>query len=128
LGGLNFIKQSHGVNPLSEQEILYRRIPESLAERGKPSLSIFEAYKSADPDGLSLQRECCTPQGAAATGRAGRQYYTCQATVGDIEQIDGLTVFADSNEHALIPEINSDLRNSSDSAGALKAKQWARLL
>ena len=86
----------------------------------------FKPHQTQDADGLSLSRECCTAVGAAATGRLGKAFYVAEATVVEVERIDGLTVRADRDDHALIPQMTSALRNSNDKADKLRCEEWAR--
>jgi hypothetical protein len=119
------MNQVSEVNPLRANEALYRRIPDVWKDL---RLDAFLPHKSEDVDGLSLSREAVGPQGAAATGILGKIYHVAQAVVCDVEQIGGLTVFADSDAHALIPEMNSALRQSTNSVDKEKRKEWARAL
>jgi hypothetical protein len=119
------MNQAPDVNPLRANEALYRRIPDVWRDL---RLDAFLPHKSEDVDGLSLSREAVGPQGAAATGALGKIYHVTQALVSDIEQIRGLTVFADSDTHALIPEMNSGLRQSTAPVDKEKRKEWARAL
>jgi hypothetical protein len=119
------MNQAPGVNPLRANEALYRRIPDVWKDL---RLDAFLPHKSEDVDGLSLSRETVGPQGAAATGVSGKIYHITQALVSEIEQIGGLTVFADSDTHALIPEMDSALRQSTDPVDKGRRKEWARSL
>jgi hypothetical protein len=116
------------VNPLSQNEIVYRRIPLSQMDNGQVQLVAFKPHETQDTDGLSLSRECCGPSGAAATGLAPKQFMVAQTLVAEVEQIDGLTVHADSDDHALVPQMTSALRRSKVQADRLKCETWARQL
>jgi hypothetical protein len=119
------MNQAPEVNPLRADEAVYRRIPDVWKDL---RLDAFLPHKSEDVDGLSLSREVVGPQGAAATGISGKIYHITQSLVSDIEQIRGLTVFADSDTHALIPEMNSALRQSTAPLDKEQRKEWARAL
>lgn len=119
------MNQSSGVNPLHLEEAVFRRLPETW--RNLPRVA-FLPHETADTDGLSLSREIVGAQGTAATGGVGKHYYVAEATVGGIEEIQGLTVFADTDRHALIPELNSQLRRSKAAADKDKRDEFARLL
>jgi hypothetical protein len=119
------MNQASGVNPLRANEAVYRRIPDVWKDL---RLDAFLPHKSEDVDGLSLSREAVGAQGTAATGGLGKIYHVTQAIVADIELIGGLTVFADSDTHAMIPEMNSSLRQSTNPVDKQRRKEWARAL
>ncbi len=103
------MNQLPGVNALTAEEAIFRRLPEAWKDLPRVA---FLPHETADTDGLSLSRESAGAEGTAATGTSGKNYYVAATKVGGIEEIPGLTVFADTNSHALIPELNSQLRRS----------------
>jgi hypothetical protein len=119
------MNQSSGVNSLRFQEAVFRRLPETWKDLPRVA---FLPHETADTDGLSLSREIIGAQGTAETGASGKSYYVAESTVGAIEGIPGLTVFADTDTHAVIPELNSQLRQSKIAADKNRRDEWARLL
>lgn len=119
------MNQSSGVTALRLDEAVFRRLPETWKDLPRVA---FLPHETADTDGLSLSRQTVGAEGTAATGAAGKRYYVAEATVGGVEGIPGLTVFADSDSHAVIPEMNSKLRRSKLAADKDRRDEWARLL
>jgi hypothetical protein len=119
------MNQAQGVDPLRAEEMMYRRVPVVWKDL---RLDAFLPHKTEDIDGLSLSREKVGPEGAAATGLSGKLYYTVDAAISEVERIERLTVFADSDTHALIPEMNSALRQSTDPEVKKRRNEYARAL
>lgn len=117
--------ENSDVNPIAENEVLYRRIPEVWCGTNQLVLEAFLPTKS-DTDGLSLARECVGAVGAAATGRQGKQFYVGELRPTDLPQ--GLSIIADANEHAFIPEMNHAARQSDVKETREQLRQWAEIL
>lgn len=116
-----------GVVPVSEDELVYRRVPEAFVDGSAPSLEAFLPHKTKDVDGLSLSRQHVGAEGAAATGAAGKNHFAAELVAADI-RVKGLTVYADTDDHALIPEMNSAARQSRDKEIKVRLTTWAREL
>jgi hypothetical protein len=119
------MKQLPGVKALTAEEVVFRRLPE--AWKDLPRIA-FLPHETADSDGLSLSRQTVGAQGTAATGASGKRYYVAATRVVGIEAIPGLSVFADTDSHALIPEMNSQLRRSREASDKNRRDEWARHL
>jgi hypothetical protein len=119
------MKQLPGVRQLTAQEAIFRRLPEAWKDLPRVA---FLPHETADSDGLSLSRETVGAEGTAATGASGKTYYVARTNVAGIEAIPGLSVFADTDSHALVPELNSELRRSRNAADKNKRDEWARFL
>ena len=103
------------LGPVSADEIVYRRIPESyfVGERVSP-----QAFRPSDQDttGLSLFRaKGITPEEVAAKGRAGKRYWIASLRVSDL-QARGFDVKPDPSDqdgpsHALFPSLTAVTRD-----------------
>ena len=105
-------------NPLSDDEVVYRRLPANPqfydASHGIVKEAAFRPTP-ADTDGLSLSREVVGPAGAAATGQSGKAFFVAALRVGSIRAA-GLDVVADRDDHALLPDLTNARRQSADRA------------
>jgi hypothetical protein len=118
-----------GVNPLTAEERIYRRIAKTFV--GQDGLPTGIAFKPTDRDvdGLSLSREVCGDTGCAATGKLGKQFHVATTTVAAVETaMPPLNVFADADDHALIPELNAQLKSSKDQTDRLRLESWMQHL
>lgn len=100
------------LDQVGDDEILYRRIPShwynSLTDPKLPAMA-FRPHKTADPDGLSLERARYKTAEEAAVGRPGKAYHVAAVRAGDLRDL-GLTMsVTDHNNpsHVVIPELNS---------------------
>jgi hypothetical protein len=120
--------QAPGVKSLTPEEVVYRRIAMAFVDGGMPQVVAFKPHETQDVNGLSLSRAAVGPTGAAATGRTGKAFLIAEAMVAEVEQIKDLSVHADTDDHALIPQMNSALRASKNSQDKLRLEEWAREL
>lgn len=112
-----------GVERIDDDELLCRRIPvawhdPSINER--PSPQAFRPRKD-DTSGLSLTREKYhTPEEAAASGRAGKQYFVALVRVGDL-RASGIRVEPDPTDeasgHVVLPDLTYETRDSPPQRG-----------
>jgi hypothetical protein len=105
------------VSPLRDDELVFRRLPAhpqyfDPAKRVAKALA-FRPTKS-DTDGLSLARQCVGPEGAAALGSQGKQFYVAVLRVSDIVRKLGLDLKADRDDHAVVSELTHAARESKD--------------
>ena len=106
------------MNPLAADELLYRRLPANPNYRNPATgfpLELAFQPTPADTDGLSLSRERVGPAGAAATGRADREFFVATLRVADLTAL-GLTVVPDRDDHVVITDLTHDRRQSRDPA------------
>ena len=105
------------IQPLSEQELLYRRLPMNPSYFDASARVVHElAFQPEwhDVDGLSVSRECLGPEGAAASGAMGRSFYVATLRVSDLVGKLGLTLVADRDDHAVITELTYERRRSKE--------------
>lgn len=114
-----------GINPIGENEVLYRRISVAHYVNDEVLLEAFLPTPS-DDDGLSLAREVLGPSGAAATGRNDRQFYVAEIRRSDLPE--GVTIIPDSDTHAFIPQLTHQTRRSQEKQISDQVKQRAEIL
>jgi hypothetical protein len=106
------------IPPLTDDELLYRRLPAHPQYYDSQRRLVKEvAFRptAADSNGLSVSRQCVGPEGAAAEGRLGKQFYVAAVRAGDVTGL-GLTIVADRPDHALITDLTHERRQSADRA------------
>lgn len=113
-------------SPISDDEILFRRIPEMWYKRDIGYLSPL-AFRpnEADATGLSVGRGAFhSAEAEAAKGRAGKKYYVAVLKASDIRQA-GATIVPRPLEsdpaHAEIPELTYDQRKTDDAERIMHA-------
>ena len=78
-----------GIEPITDDELLYRRIPASMgwysASAGL-SPQAFAPHATNDITGLSVSRAKYKSIQAAAKGRPGKSYYVAILRAGDLRQ------------------------------------------
>jgi hypothetical protein len=116
-----------GSEPISPDEILYRRIPESEEwynpDSGVTEIQTFRPTK-ADDTGLSLSRaKYRTPEQVGAEGRAGKLYWVAALVASDVTAA-GVEVVprptAENPGHSEAPSLNYQNRKSNESVIATK--------
>lgn len=125
--------QLDATDPIADDEILYRRVPESQMAQteedglpNEPSAQGFSPGKN-DTDGLSLCRGSYKTIEEAAVGRAGKTYYVAVLAAADLRR-NGIEVVPtprpDDPGHASIPALNPNDRKTNK----VKVKEMYRLI
>lgn len=116
---------ANGTEPLTDDELLYRRIPASQNWYTESVLSpeAYRPHKKQDIDGLSLWRaKHKSLEEVAHEGRPGREYYVAVLRVADLRE-HGVQVVATANTggvgHVSLPALNAENRRTPE-ARALK--------
>lgn len=108
-----------GSEPIADDEILYRRIPESTGwyqpKLDKPvARHAFRPNKS-DVDGISLWRATYVSIEQAAQGKPGKRYYVALLEAGELRKY-GIDVVPDVEGslpgHAVIPKLHHEDQKS----------------
>jgi len=102
--------------PISEDELLYRRIPASSGWYA-PATGLrpetFAPHRTADETGLSVYRARFKSIKEAERGRAGKSYYVAVLRAGDLRshgiRIEPSPIFGDPG-HAELPDLNPAVR------------------
>jgi len=115
-----------GTEPLSDDELLYRRIPVSQGwyTEGVLSPEAYGPHRERDVDGISFWRAKCRCLDEAARGRPGKDYYVAVIRVGDLRErgIEPVsTPHKGGGGHVSLPALNAENRRSPE-AQALKAR------
>jgi hypothetical protein len=102
-----------GSEPISDDEILYRRIPAGCGwydptQSDRPSPYAFRANRQ-DSDGISLSREkYSSPEDVCGRAREGKEYFVAELRAGDLRN-KGLTLrpapLANDPGHCVLTEI-----------------------
>lgn len=107
-----------GEEPITDEEILYRRIPVSQNYYDPATKDLSpEAFhpRSFDDTGISVYRKKYTPIEKAAIGRPGKSYYIGELHAGDIRKV-GLVVRPsprpNDSGHAEIPDLTYENRRT----------------
>jgi hypothetical protein len=112
------------MEPIDDDEILYRRIPVSTnwysPDTRILSPEAFSPHKDQDPTGLSISRGKYKSAEQAAQGRSGKTYFIAVLRAGDLKKA-GINAtprpeLADGKHdaaHAELPELNSGNRKDS---------------
>jgi hypothetical protein len=110
---------ANGTEPILDDELLYRRIPESTGWYA-PSLKPFlspEAFRpnAEDVTGLSVSRATYKTIEDAARGREGKSYYVAVVRAGDLRS-RGIRVEPRPHKgdlgHAELPDMTYESRHS----------------
>jgi hypothetical protein len=113
-------------DPITDDEILYRRVPASAEcgrfdkDTGLLSPESFDPHKSQDITGLSIVRAKFKTIEEAAKGRPGKSYFIAVLRAGELRQ-RGIRVVSKPDlpdgtfdaAHAELPDLNSSTRKSS---------------
>lgn len=109
---------NNGIDPIADDELLYRRIPASLnwydPTTGVVKPEAFGPHKQRDQTGLSVSRaKFGSAEQEAERGRPGKTYYIAILRTGDIRQ-RGMGVVAKPDTpsgydaaHAELPDLNA---------------------
>lgn len=112
-----------GSEPVDDDELLYRRIPESLGwydrATGILSAEAFGPHKTRDATGLSLARAKYKSIEEAALGQPGKSYFVAVLRAGDLRQ-QGIEIVPRPDvgagqwdpAHAELPDLNSEVRKA----------------
>lgn len=116
----------NGVDPIADDELLYRRVPESTGwynpSTGILSPLAFAPHKERDRTGLSVSRARFrgSPRDEALRGRPGRTYYVAVLRAGDLRS-SGIAIVPSphtpdgfDDAHAQLPDLNSGNRKSNE--------------
>ena len=115
-----------GMDPISSDEIVYRRILEQYYDKTNDALApqAFRPVRS-DTTGISVTRAKYATAEQAARGRGGKRYYIAALLVSDLHSI-GLRIeprpVPDNPGHAEIPELVYETRRSDRSV------EWQQVL
>ena len=107
-----------GEEPIADDEILYRRIPEGWCNGNEVEDQAFLPHKKSDQDGLSLSRaKYKTAQEAAYTSRHEKRYYVAVLRVSKL-RADGIRIqpmpLADDPGHCVLPDLTSGNRGTNE--------------
>lgn len=108
-----------GSEPVADDEILYRRVPQSTGWYSPDRGLRPEAFgpRKDDVTGISLWRARYKSIEDAAVGRPGKSYYVAVLRVGDLRQ-EGIEVVPRPLEndpgHAELPQLNAQNRKSDE--------------
>jgi hypothetical protein len=104
---------ANGVDPIADDELLYRRIPSAWQDTvsGRPSTQAFAPHKSRDLTGLSLARAKYKTIQEAELGQPGKIYFVAVLLAGDVRQA-GIAVeprpLPDDPGHCEFPDLRAD--------------------
>ena len=107
-----------GFEPVEDDEILYRRVPEHWynAVTNEFDDQAFAPHATRDVTGLSVSRAKYKSAEQAAAGRAGKRYYVAKLRAGDLREA-GIEIEQRPNTpggidpaHAELPDLNSAKR------------------
>lgn len=107
-----------GEEPIEDDEILYRRIPERWFNGNEVEDQAFLPHRENDVDGLSLTRaKYSTPEEALGAGRPGKRYYIAVLRADDLRK-KGLRIQPNPLEgnrgHCILPDIVSTNRKTDE--------------
>jgi hypothetical protein len=114
-----------GTEPLSDDELLYRRIPASQGwyTEGVLSPEVYGPHRERDVDGISFWRAKYRCLEEVARGRPGKDYYVAVIRVGEL-RMRGIEVMptpcAGGVGHVSLPALNAENRRTPE-AHAMKA-------
>jgi hypothetical protein len=112
------------VDPIGDDEFLYRRIPASMnwydEATGVLDESAFDPHRLNDATGLSLARDRYKTVEEASRGRPGKSYFVAVLRVGDL-RANGIEVMPRPDtpdgfdpSHVELPQIRSDNRKTTE--------------
>jgi hypothetical protein len=114
---------SNGLDPIADDEFLYRRVPASaqpqLFDPLKQDLNdqAFAPHKTQDVSGLSVSRAKYKAIEDAGQGRPGKSYFVAVLRAGDLRQ-HGIAIEprpeVDDPGHAELPQLNAGNYKDSD--------------
>ena len=112
------MRVENGTDPLADNELLYRRVPESTGWYS-PTTGLkseaFAPHKMNDATGLSVVRAKYKSVEEAAQGRPDKSYYVAVLRTADLRQ-NGIQVVSrpqpDDPGHAELPELKSSNRKA----------------
>jgi len=106
-----------GIDPIGDDELLYRRIPVSMSwydpTTGELRPEAFGPHKQRDATGISVSREKYKSIEEAASGQPGKSYYVAVLRAGDIRHrvIEVVprpeTPIGNDPAHAELPDLNA---------------------
>ena len=107
----------NGIDPIADEELLYRRVPESTGwyDRATGALKpeAFGPHKQRDKTGLSVSRDKYKSIKEAARGRPGKSFYVAVLRAGDLRR-NGIAVVPRPETptgcdpaHAELPDLNA---------------------
>lgn len=113
-----------GVDPVGDDEILYRRVPASTGwydpATGVLNAQAFAPHKTTDVTGLSVSRAKYKRLEEAARGRTGKVYYVAVLRAGALQR-SGIRVVSRPElpgeydpAHAELPDLNAGSRKASE--------------
>lgn len=112
----------NGVDPIADEELLYRRVPTGWYDPAKGLLNseAFAPHKRNDVTGLSVSRAKYKSLEEAARGRPGKSYYVAVFRAGDLRRNGIRSVprpdVPDGYDpaHAELPDLNIGNRKSDE--------------
>jgi len=113
---------SDGIDPIDDEELLYRRVPASTGWYDSASGEIdelaFQPNKTVDVTGLSFAREKYKTIEEAARGRPGKSYFVAVFRAGAL-RTSGINIEPRPNTpdgfdpaHAELPQLNAASRGT----------------
>lgn len=108
-----------GDEQITDDEVLYRRVPERWCSNGAVDRQAFRPHPENDADGLSLSRaKYKTPEQAATTTWPGKRYFIAVLYASKLRAI-GLDIkpapLAGDPGHCVLPILNASNRRSDGS-------------
>ena len=108
----------NGTEPIADEELLYRRVPEStgwFSPATGLSPQAFAPHKTSDATGLSVVRAKFKSVEEAAKGRPGKSYYVAVLRAGDLRR-HGIEIvprpLPGDEGHAELPDLNAGRRKA----------------
>lgn len=110
-----------GLEPIADDELLYRRVPESAGWYDPAikelNFKAFDPHKERDKTGISVSRGRFASIEQAARGQLGKSYFVAVLNAGALRRagisIEPRPTSADQG-HAELPELNSDNRKTTE--------------
>lgn len=112
------MRVAKGIEPIAEDELLYRRVPASTGwydpATGDLKPGAFGPHKRDDVTGLSLVRAAFKSASEAACGRPGKSYYLAVLRASDLRKNNIMFVPRPDTPrgfdpaHAELPQLNSE--------------------
>ena len=110
-----------GTEPISDDELLYRRVPLTwYSPQNGLDAQAFAPHKTLDTTGLSMARAKYKSKEEVAAGQPGKSYYVAVLRAGDVRkaQIEPVPRPEPNDPgHSELPDLNSQNRKSDRTQG-----------